>query len=170
MSNDLETRLKNATVGPIWNESMDIDRSTHALMVECLHALATAHADGYRDGVEEAAKVARTYRKLWGSTVEGSQDPGPTIADAIDALAPAATTGEAVSDWEQDAPDHWHRDVDDDVTLSVWPRGMPVRDWVWEVFDFRVDPDEPIRSGSAPTFDEATAMAETHLAAMTPAP
>lgn len=41
-----------------------------------------------RDALEAAAKVAQTYRKLWGSTVEGSQDPGPTIADAIRALTP----------------------------------------------------------------------------------
>lgn len=39
-----------------------------------------------REALEEAAKIAETYRKLWGSTVEGSQDPGPTIAAAIRAL------------------------------------------------------------------------------------
>lgn len=70
------------------------------------------------------------------------------------------------SAWEQDAPDHWHRDVDDDVTLGVWPRGMPVRDWVWDVFDFRVDPEEPIRSGASATFEEATRDAELNLVAL----
>lgn len=70
--------------------------------------------------------------------------------------------------WHPDAPDHWRREVDGNVTLCVWPRGTPVRNYVWEVFDFRVEIDDPIRSGDAPTFEEAMEMAETHLAAMTP--
>lgn len=48
-----------------------------------LVAIERAIADAVSDEREACAKVADTYRKLWGSTVEGSQDPGPTIADAI---------------------------------------------------------------------------------------
>ena len=57
------------------------------------------------------------------------------------------------------APDHWRREVDDRWTLSVWPR-FGTGEWVWEVWDFERDTDEPITAGKAPSFEEAKKRAE----------
>jgi hypothetical protein len=75
----------------------------------------------------------------------------------------------------ESAPDHWRCEVDDDITLTVWPR-MNGR-WVWEVWDRThtcggptpderkgcapcENPDEPVETGEVDTFEDAKRAAE----------
>ncbi len=83
-------------------------------------------------------------------------------------------------DWKPDggpesSPDHWRYEVDEDITLTVWPR-MNGR-WIWEVWNTEhtcggptpdeqrgclacEDPDEPVLEDEVSSFDEAKRAAE----------
>lgn len=67
--------------------SVNLSRTRRQDPVALALVQAIAERDAARaallDEREACAKIAETYRRLWGSTVEGSQDPGPTIAAAI---------------------------------------------------------------------------------------
>lgn len=53
-------------------------------------------------------------------------------------------------------PDHWRREPNEDVTLTVWSKANGR--WVWEVW---LDHgDDPTHSGEVDTFEEAKAAAE----------
>ena len=83
-------------------------------------------------------------------------------------------------DWVPDggpagSPDHWHYEIDEDITLTVWPRSSGT--WIWEVWNTShtcggptdderrgcpacADPDEPVIEDEVGSFAEAKRAAE----------
>lgn len=74
--------------------------------------------------------------------------------NAADASCTNCERDRPTAPWEQDAPDHWRLDCGRFV-LACWERGNESAPWMWEVFDFDFDPDNPTKSGHATSLKEA---------------